>query len=348
MNVEGMDDRDLFIGEAVERLVRAFPDLEVQKARNALFLAASGWRFEKTGTEIVLYEDSRSERAFQAFIVAKKVAGRTEATLGFYLKTLRAVFRRIGKDPQSATTNDIRVYLAEREIKDKASDVTRNNERRVLSSFYKWLEDEEMISKNPMRKIVEIKVRKKKRRAFTDMDVEKLRDAARNEKEAAVVEVLLSTGCRVSELCGMKVSEIDLDEGAVTVHGKGNKDRMCYLNARSVLAIRKWLGTEQYRTRKAKGSEWLFPRRRMDGENAAMPMDKGSVESMVRGIGDRAGVENVHPHRFRRTCATHALESGMPIQLVSKMLGHEDISTTQVYLDLEGDALQQAHKKFVK
>ena len=175
--------------------------------------------------------------------------------------------------------------------------------------------------------------------------------------ETAIVEVLLSTGCRVSELCGIKID--DIEQGKCTVHGKGNKDRIVYFTAKAELAIRKLL-EERHDSNpflfpsgvnlgdclenKERSSPTWYQRPELIGEGMR---DKGAIESTVRKIGKRAGVENVHPHRFRRTSATLALRRGMPIELVSKMLGHEQLTTTQLYLDLNEDELEAAHRKYV-
>jgi site-specific recombinase XerD len=208
-----------------------------------------------------------------------------------------------------------------------------------------------------MNKVDSVKVQKIKKKAFTDIEVEKLRESCRTAMETALVEVLLSTGCRVSEVSAIQISEINEDK--VLVHGKGNKDRVVYLNAKAQIALTKYLaersdmnpylfpqGVWLAHDRKAKNKQNPFWYRRPDlvGEGKR---DNGAFEATVRRLGKRAGVENVHPHRFRRTCATMALRRGMPLELVSKMLGHEQIVTTQIYLDLSEHELEEAHKKYV-
>ena len=160
-----------------------------------------------------------------------------------------------------------------------------------------------------------------------------------------MIEILISTGCRVSELCGIRLEDINGD--TVTVHGKGNKDRTCYLTAKAQMAIQEYMQSEYYRKRKAYGSEYLFMRKQFQNNECLKPMDKSTIENITRRIGKNAGVKNCHPHRFRRTCATMALERGMPIERVSHMLGHESIETTQIYLDLTEDGMHEAHRKYV-
>lgn len=310
-------------------------------------------------TEISIRSEDRNAYLFKKFISAKIVDGCTDRTIKFYSNTLIFVFARIDKTADSVEADDIRYYAAVRQKRDGVSKTTVNNEMRVLSSFYKYLQDEEIVLKNPMSKIGRIKHCKKKKSAFTDIEIEKIRNAARTSRERAIIETLLSTGCRVNELVNIKISDIDGDK--IIVHGKGEKDRIVYLNAKSMIAVESYL-----KDRKDK-NPYLFcggiekitsemPHRKKLQEWYKYPevitqdthVDVGSIENLVRKIGKRSGLESsCYPHKFRRTCATMALRHGMPIEQVSKMLGHEEISTTQIYLDLDENDLAQAHKKYV-
>lgn len=313
-------------------------------------------------TALVVRDDRCNDNLLNRFLAAKMVKGCTEKTIAAYKNTLRTILKRFNKSVIDITSDDIRLYTAYRLTQDGISKSFMNTELRYLRTFYAYLECEEIIQRNPMKKIDVIKEPKKKKKAFTELECERLRASCRTSMEIAIVELLLSTGCRVSELCMIQIPEIDGDK--VTVHGKGNKDRIVYLNAKAQLAIEKYLDdrkdnneflfprginfndtAEKKRTlNKLKGNkEWYkFPELISSGSR-----DKGSIEACVRKIGQRAGVENCHPHRFRRTCATMALRRGMPIELVSKMLGHEQISTTQIYLDLSEKDIADAHHKYV-
>ena len=265
----------------------------------------------------------------------------------------------IGKDADAVTATDIQVLLAT--IMQRTSKSYADNVRRDLSSFYSWLTREELIPKNPMLKIDKIKFQKKKKLAFTEYEVELIRNACKNNHERAIIEMLLSTGCRVSELISIRTDDINKD--TINILGKGEKYRNIYLNAKAQLAIM------QYISERNDSNPYLFPKsavntfadpqmskvRKVLGDWYKYPdlvstdgiRDKGSVEHTIRNIGKRAGVENCHPHRFRRTCATFALRRGMPIEQVSKMLGHANIATTQIYLDLSEEELAQLHRKYV-
>lgn len=308
-------------------------------------------------TALALRDDALNDNLLNRFLAAKMVKGCTKRTIMRYKKQISWTLSKFGKSCTEISADDIRVYIALRLTRDGISKVSANNEILCLRTFYSWLNVEGILQTNPMLKIDRIKTDKIKKKAFTDLECEKLRYSCRTSLETAIVEVLLSTGCRVSELCGIRID--DIEQGKCIVHGKGNKDRIVYFTAKAELAIKKLL-EERKDT-----NPYLFPAgvnlgENLEHEKRASPdwykypeligegmRDKGAIESTVRKIGKRAGVENVHPHRFRRTSATLALRRGMPIELVSKMLGHEQLTTTQLYLDLSEDDLEAAHRKYV-
>ena len=286
----------------------------------------------------------------------------TEVALLYYKECAIKFLDRIGKTVDDITPDDIRYYMALRLRKDKVSKVTTGNEIRCVSSFFTWLHMEEIIPRNPMAKVDRIKKQKTKKEALTEIEIEKLRMAAAGERDKLLIELLLSTGCRVSEVAQILVSEIDKDR--ILVHGKGEKDRYVYLNVRAQLAL------EYYMNERKDANPYLFPggmygeKRGWYGkgipkshtrdwwknpENIAdgQHINMGSLEAATRRIAKRAGVERANPHKFRRTCATLALRRGMPLIQVSQMLGHADVSTTQIYLDISEDELHDAHKKYV-
>ncbi|MBR7085727.1 MAG: tyrosine-type recombinase/integrase [Oscillospiraceae bacterium] len=310
-------------------------------------------------TSLALIDETENERLIKAFLAAKMIKGCTEQTISFYGKELKQILEKIQKHVTEITADDIRVYIAYRLVNDKVSKTTADNEIRILRAFYAYLSANDIVSKNIMLQIECIKPDRKKKAAFTEMEVEQLRSACRDARETAVVELLLSTGCRVSELVSIQISEILNDR--VTVHGKGNKDRIVYLNAKAQLAIQTYLSQRNddnpYLFSKGirfsskewnhyiKQNElhlwWQIPEMVGNGHT-----NKGSIEIAVRELGKSVGVA-AHPHKFRRTCATLALRRGMPIEQVSKMLGHEQLTTTQLYLDLQEEELEIAHKKYV-
>lgn len=312
------------------------------------------FRIEPKSEALVVWTEGKNEYFIKRFLLAKAVAGLTKNTIDAYGKYLHAAFQFIGKDADTITAMDVQAYLAS--VMMRSSKVNADNVRRVLSSFFGWMLREELITKNPMNKVDAIKIQKKKKKAFSDMECELLRSNCETNRERAVVEMLLSTGCRVSELASIKTA--DIDEDHITVLGKGQKERIVYLNAKSQIAVKNYL------MERTDSNPYLFPRRKDQKEctgdyvnknwyqkaeyvHPALGCDKGSIEYIVRAIGKKAEVENVHPHRFRRTCATMALNRGMPIEQVSKMLGHETVATTQIYLDLQEETLASSHRKYV-
>jgi len=332
------------------------PELEKVKLNFSVIL--DSYNIKPKEKALAVYTGGKNEMYLKRFLLSKAVAGCTQKTIEHYKVYMDRMYRAMGKDVDTWTSADIQILLAR--IIQKSSNLNADNYRRVLSSFFTWMQREELIIKNPINRVEHIKFIKKPKYAFEEMDIEKIREACRSNRERAIVEILLSTGCRVNELANMKVTDIEDDQ--ITVLGKGNKYRTVYLNAKGVMALHKYLAE------RSDTNPYVFPKGKTvaGGSYAKMthnekhdfykkpellepdtPMDKSSIGAIVRNIGHRAGVEKVHPHRFRRTCATFALHRGMPIEQVSKMLGHEQISTTQIYLDLSKEDLAAAHKKYV-
>lgn len=324
------DHNSQWINDTCMMFKNTLKDIDTGTVRNILTIALMDCEIIKYTKAVTVYKGEPNKQIIKAFIVAKKVAGASDRTANYYRFIIGQFFAKVGKQFDAINANDIRIYFAKRELEDGVSAVTRNNERRVLSSFYGWLFDEELIERNPMRKVSKIKTKKVQKKAFTAMDLEQIRAHCQNEKETAVIETLISTGCRVSELCGITLA--DIEDDAVTVHGKGDKDRTVYLTAKAQLAIKEYLNSKAYKNRRNKAK--VFP-------------TVHTVQEIVRRVGESAGVDKCHPHRFRRTCATNALEHGMPIEYVSRMLGHESLETTRIYLDLNDHDMQIAHRKYV-
>ena len=340
--------------------VQSVSDQEMSEIKSVLYMLTNDYEITSRSTEIAELQIDRNEYLLKTFLIAKKVKGCTARTLEVYRNNIKSFLEKTGKTVDEITAGDIRYYMAIRQNRDKVSKVTIQNEVRALSSFFNWLYKEEIIRKNPITHIERIKIEKTKKEALTDMEIEKLRLCARGGKEKLIIEMLLSTGCRVSELANILITDIDGER--VLVHGKGEKDRYVYLNAKAMLAL------ESYIAKRTDKNPYLIPRMKnigevmhekrtkreyqdlwQDTENVCEEghIDKSTIGAITRRIAKRAGVERANPHKFRRTCATMALRRGMPIEQVSKMLGHESLETTQIYLDLSEDDLKQAHKKYV-
>lgn len=328
------------------------PDIEVD-------IALNDFEITKRVTDVAIRFEDKNAFYIQKFLASKIVNGCSQRTVEYYSKSMNFILQRINKPVEEITTDDIRLYLALRQKRDNVLKTTANNERRVISSFYAFLTEEEILGKNPVKKIKKIKETRKKKTAFTDMEIEKIRDTARNARERCIIEILLSTGCRVQELVEIKIE--DIQDNKILVHGKGDKYRTVYLNAKAIL----WI--EKYLSERKDDNPYLFcggygvngGKARSNGNNGEWykkkelvtpdtHVDKGSVEQMFRKLKKRGNIEtSIYPHKFRRTCATLALRRGMPIVQVSKMLGHDSLETTQIYLDLNEQELEIAHRKYV-
>ena len=339
----------------------------VSQVTGDMTIILSNYKVEKNTAEIVPYQGNINEEMLKRFLIAKRVSGRAERTLKYYRDTIRHALMMMQKSCLDITADDIRLYLAKREIEDGVSKTTMNNELRNMKSFFHWMQNEEIRTTNPTAKIDPIKQPKRKKPAYTEMEIEKIRNACRTAREKCIVEVLLSTGCRVSELVSIKIDDVNGDK--LVVRGKGDKERTVYLNARAQFAV------QSYMRERKDSNPYLFPAcaygmqelmkehgsifsgkpKISEAEWYKAPslvhksayQNRDSIRGILSKIGKRAGVENVHTHRFRRTCATFALRRGMPIEQVSMMLGHESMDTTQIYLDISDEDLELSHKKYV-
>ena len=334
-------------------------DFEINKFNNLLILCFEPYRIEKRETQIAIASDVvDNETIIQKFAFCKLADGRSKKTVKYYVNVLNMFFDRIKKSYNEVKSDDIRFYLAERQIKNGISETTANNERRNLSAFFTWCAQDELISKNPVMKTVPIKEKREKKKAFTETEIEKIRVACRTNRERAMIEMLLSTACRVTELVSIK--KTDINGNKIRVVGKGNKVRYIFLNAKAEVALNEYLQErkdenayvfpamrnvfdEKYIRKGKQGEAYKISKNVLkDGH-----LDIGTVRGIVHNIGIRAGDIHAHPHKFRRTAATMALRHGMPVEQVSKMLGHEQLTTTQIYLDLTDEMLAEAHKKYV-
>ena len=282
--------------------------------------------------------DRRSfQRSLETFLAAKKIDGLSDKTLKNYREMLTAFSTAIDKPAARITTDDIRTYIGQlsgRGLKDSSIQTHIN----TLRSFFSWLELEDQIRKNPMRKIKSLKIdRMAARRPLEPEELEKLRDGCKTYKERALVEFLVSTGCRLSEIVGIRVNQIDWQCRSVTVLGKGRKERTVYFSVRAKLMLQEYLS-------KRKGGNTLFSSSRAPYDN----MSPRSVEKALQRIGERAGVNRrIHPHILRHTFATVALKGGMDLTIIQKLLGHTDPKTTMIYAELRPDAVKYAYEKII-
>lgn len=272
------------------------------------------------------------------FLTAKEVEGCSARTIVYYESTIQHMIETVGKPYTQIESDDLRGYLVNYEIKRKASKVTIDNIRRILSSFFSWLEDEDYIVKSPVRRIHRVKTATVTKDVLSDEDLETLRDNCTNVRDLAIVDMLAATGMRVGELVGLNIADIDLQERECIVTGKGNKQRPVYFDARAKLHLQAYLGT------RSDDCPALF----VSLDSSATRLSIGGIETRLRNLGKATGVGRVHPHKFRRTLATHAIDKGMPIEQVQKLLGHARIDTTMHYAMVNQNNVKASHRKYLE
>ena len=272
------------------------------------------------------------------FLTAKEVEGCSVRTITYYESTIQHMVESIGKPYTQIESDDLRGYLADYEATRKAGKVTIDNIRRILSSFFSWLEDEDYIVKSPVRRIHRVKTAAIAKEVLSDEDLETLRDNCTNARDLAIVDMLATTGMRIGELVGLDIADIDLQERECIVTGKGNKQRPVYFDARAKLHLQAYLDA------RTDDSPALF----VSLDTSATRLSIGGIESRLRDLGKASGVGRVHPHKFRRTLATHAIDKGMPIEQVQKLLGHARIDTTMHYAMVNQNNVKASHRKYLE
>ena len=272
-----------------------------------------------------------------AFISSKKVEGCSDKTIHYYKSSIEKLIATVKKNVCDISTNDIRCYLAEQQEQRGLSKVTIDNLRRIYSSFFSWLEDEDLITKSPVRRIHKVRTDALVKEVLTDENIEVLRDSCQELRDIAMIDLLLSTGMRVGELVKINREDIDFQERQCIVFGKGNKEREVYFNARTKIHLKKYL-EQRTDTNPALFVSLHEPHTRLT---------ISGVEVRLRQLGKRVNLNKVHPHKFRRTLATMAIDKGMPIEQVQKMLGHVKIDTTLHYAMVNQTNVKIAHRKFL-
>ncbi len=271
------------------------------------------------------------------FIAAKRVEGCSDKSLRYYESTIRNMIESIDKPECQITTEDLRTYLDEYQKRGTVSKVTLDNVRRILSSFFAWLEDEDYIVKSPVRRIHKVKTGKTVKETYTDESLEIMRDHCDNTRDLAMIDLLASTGIRVGELVKLNRSDIDFENRERIVFGKGNKERKVYFDARTKIHL------QQYISEREDDSDVLFV-------SLLKPFDRlqiSGVEIRLRKIGRELNLRKVHPHKFRRTLATVAIDKGMPIEQVQQLLGHQSIDTTLQYAMVNQNNVKESHRRFI-
>lgn len=271
------------------------------------------------------------------FLSSKSVEGCSEKTIAYYRSTLNNALSKVGKKISHVSTDDLRGYLNTYQQESKASKVTVDNIRRILSSFFAWLEDENYIVKSPVRRIHKVKTGKTVKETYSDEALEEMRDHAGNSRDLALIDLLASTGMRVGELVKLNRKDIDFQNRECIVTGKGDKQRKVYFDARTKIHLLRYL------SERTDSNEALFV-------SLLSPSDRlqiSGVEIRLRNLGRELNIPKVHPHKFRRTLATMAIDKGMPIEQVQHLLGHQSLDTTLQYAMVNQNNVKLSHRKFI-
>lgn len=288
----------------------------------------------------VLDEEKNTETKevlLKTFISAKRVEGCSEKTLRYYYSTIKNMQDSINKTEVLITTEELRNYLNEYQQRNSVSKVTMDNVRRILSTFFSWLEDEDYIIKSPVRRIHKVKTGKTVKDTYTDESLELMRDHCNNSRDLAMIDLLSSTGIRVGELVKLNKDDVDFENRECVVFGKGNKQRRVYFDARTKIHLQKYISERN------DDNDALFVSLSKPNERLLI----SGVEIRLRKIGKELNLSKVHPHKFRRTLATMAIDKGMPIEQVQQLLGHQSIDTTLQYAMVNQINVKNSCKKFI-
>ena len=325
--------RKELIEEVKMRMLPYLNSVQMIKLSKVLETVLQGLDIDTLEAEAKLDSDS----LLAAFITAKKLEGCSEKTLAYYQKSIEAVLQAIGKEVGQITTDDLRAYLTSYQATNGVSKVTIDNVRRNLSSFFAWLEDEDFIIKSPVRRIRRIKTAKVIKETYSDENLEVMRDRCTNERDLALIDLLASSGMRAGELVKLNRADVDFEERECIVLGKGSKERYVYFDARAKIHLQNYLAARQ------DDNPALFVSLRAPYRRLQI----GGLEIRLRQLGKRLNLPKVYPHKFRRTMATAAIDKGMPVEQLQKLLGHERIDTTMHYAMVKQQNVKTAHRKYI-
>ena len=325
--------KEKVIKEIEQRMASILNNEQKEKLKEVLLYTF--YNIEITRIKDELVEDTTDYA--KMFIAAKRIEGCSERTLNYYETTIKTMIEKLSKKVNSIETEDLRNYLSEYQAKNNCSKVTIDNVRRILSSFFAWLEDEDYIMKSPVRRIHKVKATQTVKETYTDEELEEMRDACVEIRDLAMVDFLSSTGVRVGELVNLDRVDIDMQERSCVVLGKGGKEREVYFDARTKIHLQNYLNS------RIDNNPALFV-------SLLRPYDRlkiSGVEIRLRELGKRINIKKIHPHKFRRTMATKAIDKGMPIEQVQVLLGHRKIDTTLQYAMVNQNNVRNSHKKFI-
>lgn len=326
--------KDELVAEVMQQMLPYLDNAQLKQLRQVM--EHTLFRYDISDSTVKPEEDD-SDILVASFIAAKRIEGCSEKTLKYYLTTIDAMVFSLGKNVRHILTEDLRSYLTEYQSKHQSSRVTIDNIRRILSSFFSWLEDEDYIIKSPVRRIHKVKTASSIKETYSDEELEKMRDSCEELRDLAMIDMLASTGMRVGEMVLLNRDDINFAERECVVFGKGDKERVVYFDARAKLHLQEYLNS------RTDDNPALFVTLRSPHERMRM----GGIEHRLREMGKRLNIPKVHPHKFRRTLATMAIDKGMPIEQLQRLLGHRRIDTTLQYAMVKQSNVKTAHRKYI-
>lgn len=322
-----------FITDVVQAMLPFLNNAQTERLQEVL----QHTLFDYEVTKIESEKEISEQNYMELFLAAKRIEGCSEKSLKYYKTTIEMMIATVGKSVKHIETDDIRRYLTKYQEKKKSSKVTIDNIRRILSSFFSWLEDEDYILKSPVRRIHKVKIGTNIKETYSDEALELMRDNCTEPRDLAMIDMLASTGMRVGEMVLLNINDIDFNERECIVFGKGNKERVVYFDARTKIHLQNYLNS------RTDDNPALFVSLKAPHERLKI----GGIETRLREFGKQLGLHKVHPHKFRRTLATMAIDKGMPIEQLQQLLGHRKIDTTLQYAMVKQSNVKIAHRKYI-
>ena len=316
-----------------QKMAMHLNNMQMEKLHKVLTFLLEGLSVVKEEKE----EEKGNKDYLNIFICAKRVEGCSEKSLKYYKSTIENMINIIKKPVRHMLTEDLRKYLSDYQKINSCSKVTLDNIRRIISSFFSWLEDEDYILKSPVRRIHKIKTAKVVKETYSDENLEIMRDNSNNIRDLAMIDLLNSTGMRVGELVKLNIEDVNFNERECIVLGKGEKERKVYFDARTKIHLQNYINS------RCDNNEALFA-------SLLSPFNRlqiSGVEIRLRQLGKKLNINKVHPHKFRRTLATRAIDKGMPIEQVQQLLGHQKIDTTLQYAMVSQTNVKNSHRKYI-
>ena len=321
------------ITDIVQGMLPYLNNAQTEKLQEVLQHTLFGYEVTKVENDT----ENLEQDLVELFLSAKRIEGCSEKTLKYYNTTIQAMLTCVGKGVRYIITDDVRSYLTEYQEKNQSSKVTIDNIRRILSSFFSWLEDEDYILKSPVRRIHKVKTGTNIKETYTDEALELMRDSCTELRDLAIIDMLASTGMRVGEMVLLNRADINFNERECVVFGKGDKERIVYFDARTKIHLQNYLNSRKDE------NPALF----VSLQKPHKRLQISGIEVRLREYGKRLGLSKVHPHKFRRTLATMAIDKGMPIEQLQQLLGHRRIDTTLQYAMVKQSNVKIAHRKYI-